>query len=540
MTEKQAASHSHYDAIIVGGGNNGLVCANYLAREGRKVLVLERRHIVGGAAVTEEFTPGFRASIFSYMTGMLHPRVIRDFDLPGRGYEVLPCSDMIAPVDEGEGYILFSGDMAKTQASFRKFSEKDADIYPAFDAYLREATEVVRQLLWETPPDLSRRDWKTFKHASSLLWRYRKVGRKMYRIIDMMTMSAYDFLKEWFEDDRVIAVIAYYASMGTFAGPKSPGTAYVIMHHIMGEAGGWGFVKGGMGKITECLADYGRSKGVEIVTGAEISEVIVRNGRATGVVTKEGRTYEAPVIASNVSAKTLYLDMVGEQHLPDEVLRQIRGYRTFATAFKMNVACHRPPQYKILDRIRRDGMLGDFPYPTYTRIAPDVNYLERAYDDAKYGWYSSQPYMTQVTPSFIDDTLAPEGKHVINFYGGHAPYSLKGGDWAQEKDNFRKNVFAAIERYAPGFGNDVIEAQLLLPPDMERIVNLPQGHVFHGELSADQLFFQRPVSGYADYRTPIGGLYICGSSMHPGGGVTGIPGHNAAREILRDQNTKMG
>ncbi len=525
-----------YDAIIIGAGHNGLVCANYLAKAGQKVLVLERRDVVGGAAVTEEIAPGFRASIFSYLMSLLHPRIIRELELKKHGLEVLPCSDMVSPLD-GEDYILFSDNIAKSQASFARFSKHDADIYPEFDRYLNEAANVVRKLLWETPVDPTKRDWRTFKDGASLLWRHRKIGRKMYRIVDMLTMSAYDFLREWFEDERVMAVLAYYASIGTFAGPKSPGSAYVIMHHIMGEhegAGGWGFIKGGMGAITQALASSAREKGVDIVTGAPIREVRVQNGRATAVSTTTGETYAAKTIISNASAKTLYLDLVGETHLPEEVVREIKGYRTFSTAFKMNIACERPPQYRILDRVRREGTLGNFDYPTYMHIAPDIDYLERAYDDAKHGWYSSRPFITPVVPTMVDTTLAPPGKHVVNLFGGHAPYTLKDGDWANEKENFRKTVFDTIEEYAPGFRDDVIEAQLLVAPDIENIVNLPQGHIFHGELSTDQLFFQRPVSGYADYRTPVKGLYICGSSMHPGGGVSGIPGFNAAREVMRD------
>jgi phytoene dehydrogenase-like protein len=529
-----------YDAIIIGAGHNGLVCANYLAKAGQKVLVLERRDVVGGAAVTEEIAPGFRASIFSYLMSLLHPRIIRELELKKHGLEVLPCSDMVSPLD-GEDYILFSDNIAKSQASFARFSKHDADIYPEFDRYLNEAANIVRKLLWETPVDPTKRDWRTFKDGASLLWRHRKIGRKMYRIVDMLTMSAYDFLREWFEDERVMAVLAYYASIGTFAGPKSPGSAYVIMHHIMGEhegAGGWGFIKGGMGAITQALASSAREKGVDIVTGAPIREVRVQNGRATAVSTTTGETYAAKTIISNASAKTLYLDLVGETHLPEEVVREIKGYRTFSTAFKMNIACERPPQYRILDRVRREGTLGNFDYPTYMHIAPDIDYLERAYDDAKHGWHSSRPFITPVVPTMVDTTLAPPGKHVVNLFGGHAPYTLKGGDWATEKENFRKTVFDTIEEYAPGFRDDVIEAQLLVAPDIENIVNLPQGHIFHGELSTDQLFFQRPVSGYADYRTPVKGLYICGSSMHPGGGVSGIPGFNAAREVMRDIKAK--
>ncbi len=534
-----AAASQEIDALIIGAGHNGLVCANYLARRGMKVVILEQRDVIGGAAVTEEIAPRFRASIFSYLMSLLHPRIIRDFDLAKHGLQVLPCSDMISSVSYDD-YILFSEDMAKTQASFAKFSKHDAEVYPAFDAYLQEATKIVRKLLFETPVDPAG-GWRSWKESAALLWRYRRIGRKMYRLVDLLTMSAYDYLREWFEDDRIMAVLAYYASIGTFAGPKTPGSAYVIMHHIMGEhegAGGWGFIKGGMGAITQALASYGRTQGVEIRTGTAVRELRVSGNRVQEVVTASGDTYRARIVVSNASAKTLYLNMLAEKDVPPEVLREIRGYRTFSTAFKMNIACERPPQYRVLERVRRDAALGSFPYPAYTHIAPDIDYLERAYDDAKHGWYSTEPFMTLVTPTIVDDTLAPPGKHIVNVFGGHAPYTLKNGTWAAEKENFRKQVLATIDNYAPGFSSEIIADQLLVPPDIERIVGLPQGHIFHGELAADQLFFQRPVSGFADYRTPIRGLYICGSSMHPGGGVSGIPGHNAAREILRDRRAR--
>jgi phytoene dehydrogenase-like protein len=493
-TQKPTAT---YDVIIMGGGHNGLVCANYLARAGKKVAVLERRHIIGGAAVTEEIADGFRASTYSYLMSILHPRIINDFELRNRGLEVLPCSDLVSPLG-GDDYILFSDNIAKTQESFSRFSKKDAQIYPAFDAYLNEAADIVRKLLWETPVDPSKRNWKTFRNGASLLWRHRKIGKKMYRIVDMLTMSAYDFLSEWFEDDRIMALIAYYASIGTFAGPKSPGSAYVIMHHVMGEhkgAGGWGFIKGGMGKITESLAHYGREHGVDIITNAEIAEIRVSENKVSSVNTTDGRKFTAPVIASNLSAKAMYLNLIDEKHLPDEVLREIRGYRTMSTAFKMNVACERPPQYSMLSKLRKDGVLGDFDYPTYMHIAPDIDYLERAYDDAKHGWYSKEPFITPVCPTIVDDTLAPPGKHVVNFFGGHAPYTLKNGDWKDEKEQFKKNIFKQIEAFAPGFSDDVIKAQLLLAPDIEANVGLPMGHIFQGELSPDQLFFQRPYIG---------------------------------------------
>ena len=523
------------DVIVIGAGHNGLVCANYLARAGLKVTMLERRHVVGGAAVTEEIAPGFRASIFSYLMSLLHPRIIRDFELTRHGLAVLPCSDMVSPVGDGTDYILFSDNVARTQDSFRKFSAKDAAIYPEFDTYLMESAAIVRKLLWETPVDPTRRSWRTFRDAAQMLFKYRRIGAKMYRIADLMTMSAYDFLHEWFEDERIMAVLAYYASIGTFAGPKSPGSAYVIMHHVMGEhegAGGWGFVRGGMGAITQALASAAREQGVTIVTGADIREVIP--GERITLRTDTGETYSAKTVAANLNAKVLYQRLIDPALVPPGVKREIDNYRTFSTAFKMNIACERPPQYKILDRVRSDGALGNFPYPTYMHIAPDIDYLERAYDDAKYGWFSKRPFITPVVPTIVDDTLAPPGKHVVNLFGGHAPYALKGSTWEAEKENFKTTVFDTIEEFAPGFRDDVIEAQLLVAPDIERIVGLPQGHIFHGELSADQLYFQRPVSGYADYRTPVKGLYVCGASMHPGGGVSGIPGANAAREILRD------
>ena len=260
----------------------------------------------------------------------------------------------------------------------------------------------------------------------------------------------------------------------------------------------------------------------------------VAGGRATGVVTVAGDEYDAPLIVANVNAKLLYLDMVGAEHLPDELVRDVAAYRTFSTAFKMNIACERPPQYRCLPKAIADGALGSWSYPTYVHIAPDIDYLEQAYDDAKGGWYSAAPFVTSVVPTIVDKTLAPEGKHIVNLFGGHAPYKLRNGDWSVEKPIFRKAVLDAVERQAPGFSADIIADQLLIPEDVERIVGLPQGHIFQGELTADQLFFKRPVAHYADYRTPLQGLYVCGASTHPGGGVSGIPGYNAAREILRD------
>ena len=523
---------TRYDVIVIGSGHNGLVCGTYLAKAGLKTLVLERREIVGGAAVTEEFSPGFRASRFSYVMSLLHPRVIRDLELKSFGLEVLPANDLFCPLG-GDNYIVFSDDMQKTQAEFARFSRHDADIYPQFARYLEESAALVRQLLFETPVDPVRRSWKSFRDSSALLWRHRSIGDRAYRMIDLLTQSAYDYLSAWFEHDVIKAVLAYYASIGTFAGPKSPGTAYVIMHHLMGEhqgAGGWGFVRGGMGAISASIAKSGQRFGLAIQTQSPVAEVLVADGRATGVRTADGREFHAKAVVSNAAAPTLFRRLVAAKHLPPELLRDIDSYRTFSTAFKMNIAAHEPPQYRAFDAAKLQ-----FSYPTYVHIAPGIDYLERAYDDAKYGWYSAKPFLTPVVPTIVDDSLAPAGKHVINVFGGHAPYELRGGAaWSAEKSNLTKAALEVLDDMAPGFSDQIIAIETLVAPELEAIVGLPQGHIFHGELSADQLFWQRPAPHWADYRTPVRGLYQCGSSTHPGGGVSGIPGHNAAREMLRD------
>ena len=524
-----------YDAIIIGGGHNGLTCGAYLAKAGVKTLVLERRHVIGGAAVSEEIVPGFTFSVFSYVMSLLHPKVIRELELAKFGLEVLPASDLFCPLYEDD-FIVFSADMKKTQEHFARFSKHDAEVYPAFDAHLQESANIVRKLLFETPVDPTRRDWRSFKHTAGLLWRHRKIGGKFYRIVDLMTQSAYDYLSQWFESDIIKAVLAYYSGIGTFAGPKSPGSAYVILHHLIGEhegAGGWGFVRGGMGTISDAIAASGARFGLEVKTEAEIAEVLVENGRAIGVVTTGGERYDAPVIASNASCKILFERLVGAEHLPGDFLDGIRSYRTFSTAFKINAACEAPPRYRAFDKAKCG-----FDYPAYVHVAPDIDYLERAYDDAKYGWYSAKPFVTPVVPTTVDKTIAPEGKHVVHMFGGHAPYSLRNATWDQERDNLARNVLQTMDEFAPGFSSQIIDMQVLTPPDIEEIIASPHGHIFHGELSADQLFWQRPVPHYADYRTPIKGLYQCGSSCHPGGGVSGIPGHNAAREILKDLKRK--
>jgi phytoene dehydrogenase-like protein len=537
FVESMTMSASVYDVIIIGGGHNGLTCGAYLARAGKKVLVLERNHLIGGMAVTQEFTPGFRTSTFSYVMSLLHPRVIRDLELRDLGLSVLPATDMFCPLDKDD-FLIFSGDVGKTARQFSRFSKRDGDIYPEFDAWLNEAADIVRKLLLDTPVDPTRRDMKGMRDLFGMLWKYRKIGKRFYRLVDLMTMSADDFLSRWFEHSVTRATLAYYCSIGTFAGPKTPGSAYVVLHHLMGEhegAGGWGFIRGGMGAISDAIAASGRRHGMEIITDAEVTAIQVQDDRVASVVTRSGDEYRARAVAGNTSCKVLFDQLVEPAHLPEDFLKHIRNYRTFSTAFKINVAAEAPPRFASFD-----ANSAGFDTPNYIHIGPTVEYLQTAYDDACAGRYSARPFITAVVPTSVDDTLAPPGKHVINLFGGHAPYELKDGNWDQERNGFTRNVFDTMDELAPGFSDSVIDAQVLLPPDIEQMTNSPHGHIFHGELALEQLFFQRPAPHYSDYRSPIRGLYQCGSSTHPGGGVSGIPGHNAAREILRDWSRLPG
>lgn len=527
-----------YDVIVIGGGHNGLTCGAYLAKAGKKVLVLERRSVIGGAAVTEEFTPGFRTSTFSYVMSLLHPKVIRDLGLRDLGLTVLPATDLFCPVGKDD-YIIFSGDVAKTAAEFSRFSRHDGEIYPEFDRFLNEAADVVRKLLLDTPVDPSKRDFKSLRELMSMVWKYRKIGNRFYRLVDLMTMSADEYLARWFEHPVTRAVLAYYCSVGTFAGPKTPGSAYVVLHHIMGEhegAGGWGFIRGGMGAISESIAECGRRHGMTVKTDAEVSQVEVVNERVSKVITTAGEEFTARAVVSNASCKVLFDRLVAPEHLPADFLKHIQDYKTYSTAFKINVAAEAPPRFAAFDAAKCG-----FEAPNYVHIGPDIDYLQAAYEDAHAGRYSSRPFITAVVPTTVDDTLAPPGKHVINLFGGHAPYDLDGKPWTEEdRAAFVKTVHATMDEVAPGFSDGILHQQVLLPPDIERIINSPHGHIFHGELSLEQLFFQRPAPNYSDYRSPIRGLYQCGSSTHPGGGVSGIPGHNAARRILQDWKSLPG
>ena len=519
------------DAIVVGAGHNGLICGAYLAKAGLKVAVLERRPVIGGACVTEEVWPGYRVSTASYVMSLLQPRIIQELELRKFGFEVLPTDNLFVPFPDGR-YFVYWDDQTKTRAEIARFSRKDAEAYPAFEAFLHDAAKFVRELLWVTPPNPASRRPGDIKEMLGLLWRFRKLGGKLFRFADLMTESISDYLDRYFESDQVKAVLAYYGSIGTFAGPRTPGTAYVLLHHLMGEhegAGGWGFIRGGMGAISQAIARSAARWGMTVRLGAEIARVTIKDGRTAGVVLQSGEELSAKVVVSNADPKRTFLGMVDPRELPSEFLDEVRSYKTYSTAFKLNLALEEPPRYSAFDP-RTVGV----PYPTYVHIGPSMEYLERAYDDAKYGRYSARPFMTPVLPTWVDPDLAPRGKHIVNIFGGHAPYTLKDTTWDAERERFADTVLETLAEYAPNVKSAVIHRQVLAPPDLEAVFALPQGHIFHGELSLDQLFFLRPVPGYANYRSPIKGLYQCGSATHPGGGVMGVSGHNAAREVLRD------
>ncbi|MER9890099.1 NAD(P)/FAD-dependent oxidoreductase [Mesorhizobium sp. M0114] len=533
----KSSNRGQYDAIIIGGGHNGLVCGGYLARAGLKTLVLERRPIVGGAAVTEEIVPGFKYSVFSYGLGHLHPKVNKELELEKYGLKAVKHNDLFVPISAKE-FFVYSGDVATTQRHIARFSPKDAARYPDFLAYLADLGPIFHQLLLETPIDPSKRDWRSFKENFSFLWKYRKIGDRIYKMADLFTQSADDFLSQWFESTVVRAHFSYWAGVGNMIGPKSPGSAWATLYYLftMADVGmanvgpsPRGHVVGGMGAVTQALAASGRKFGLDIRLDSEVTSVETHNGRVTGVVTADGLEYSAPIIVSNAHCKVLFDDLVDERDLPSGFLDEIRRFKTFSTAWKINVACDTAPRFVGFNRAK-----SGIEEVTFAHIGPDIDYLERAYDDAKYGWYSSKPWMSVGIPSLIDSTMAPAGKHVINLYGGHAPYELKNASWDTEREGFVKSVMDVLDDFSPGFSSSIIDMQVLLPPDIERILNLPQGHILHGEMSPDQQFFKRPVPHYSDYRTPLHGLYQCGSSCHPGGCVSGIPGHNAAREILLD------
>lgn len=525
MTKQQ------YDAIIIGGGHNGLVTAAYLARGGLKVLVLERRHVLGGAAVTEELYPGFKFSVCSYVVSLLRPEIIRQLDLCRHGLEIIPLPASFTPALDNR-YLLRTDDAAETFRNIGRFSKLDAEVYPEFGRMMTKLARFVRPILSMTPPRPDTLNPSELMKLLRLGGRFRALGGDlMYDKLKLFTMSAVDFLEEWFETEILKATMSVSGIIGTFLGVRSPGTAYVLLHHYMGEIDGvmrsWGFAKGGTGGVSNAIASAARAHGADIRTEAPIERILVNDGVACGVVLQGGEEIHARTIVSSLDPNRTFLRMLPAETLSPEFREGIRGYKLRGSSGKVNLAVDRLPSFTCLPG---DGkhLHGDI------AIAPSIDYLERAYDEAKYGRYSRRPYINMVIPSLVDPSVAPPGKHVISCFVQYAPYHLSEGNWDEQREAFGDTVIDTLEEYMPGLRDSILFRQVLTPLDMEREFGLTEGNIFHGELSLDQLFFLRPHVDAAQYRAPIRNLYLCGSGTHPGGGVMGAPGRIAALEILKD------
>ncbi len=525
---------AQHDIIVIGGGHNGLVCACYLAKAGLSVLVLERRGIVGGAAVTEEFHPGFRNSVASYTVSLLHPKVIEDLRLASHGLEIVlrPQSNFF-PLSDTES-LSFHRERSATQAEIARFSAADAEALPGYLAMLDGVVAFLRDELLRTPPNVGGGFLDLIRAGGTALRAKRLSLAQRRDVVDMFTKSAAQVLDAWFESDHVKAAFAFDALVGNYAAPSTPGSAYVLLHHVFGqvngEDGAWGHALGGMGAITAAMRAEAESLGVEVRTDAEVAEVVVENGQARGVRLAGGEVLAARRIAANVGPKRLFLDLVDGSHLEREFLRRIRSYKTVSASFRMNVALEELPSFTC-----KPGTEPALHHQSGIIIGPTMDYLEQAYLDARTYGYSRRPVVEMLIPSTIDPSLAPPGKHVASLFCQHFPPELPGGaSWDDHREQAADAIVDAVTAFAPNFRDAVIARQIHSPLDLERKFGLTGGDIFHGALSLDQLWSNRPVMGYADYRTPIGNLYLCGSGAHPGGGVTGIPGHNAAREIIRD------
>ena len=522
-----------WDAVVVGGGHNGLVTAAYLARAGQKVLVLEARDRVGGAAVTEEPWPGYKVSTAAYVVSLFRPEIVLDLELARHGYALLPRSPSSFTPFPDDRSLLMGPDPVLNRREVSKFSSRDADRLPAYEAMLERIARAIEPTLLETPPDpFSRRPGDLVRLARTG-WRFLKLGRDGPRAVEILTAPARTILDRWFESDEVKATLATDAIIGAMASPSTPGTAYVLFHHVMGECNGargvWGYVRGGMGSLSEALAAAARAHGAEVRTGARVAKVKVEGGRATGVVLESGEEIAARRVVSNADATVTLLGLVGAEHLPGEVVEAVRAIDYSSASLKVNLALSELPSFTALP-----GHAAGPQHRGTIHLCPSLDYIERAFDDARAGRPSASPILECTIPSVVDPSVAPPGRHVMQIFVQYAPYRLADGNWDERKESFGDRCEEILEEYAPGFRKSVLHREVLTPVDIERRFGLTGGNIFQGAMGLSQLAFMRPIPGYADYRTPVPGLYLCGAATHPGGGVMGACGYNAAREILRD------
>ncbi len=522
---------SQYDAVVIGGGHNGLISAAYLARAGRRVLVLERRERVGGAAVTEEVFPGFKFSVFSYVVSLLRPEIIRDLALPQHGLHILPLESTLTPLPNGD-YLAGWADPDQARQELYRHSPRDAEAYDEFGRVLHHMAFAVKPILSMVPPDPTSLTPNELRGLLRLGRHFSDLGEeRFYGLYKLMTMSSADYLDEWFECEPLKATKSASGIIGTFLGPRSPGTAYVLLHHYMGEIDGafraWGFAKGGTGAVSEAIANAARSFGAEIRTSATVTDVLVRQRRTSGVVLQDGEEVGAKTVVSSLDPRRTFLQLVDPDLLPEDLVSAVRRFRFRGSSGKVNLALSELPSFTCLPGMgpHLRGAIS---------VSPSIDYLERAYDEAKYGAFSTRPYLDVVIPSMIDPDMAPPGKHVMSIFVQYAPYDLTGGWTDERKEAFGDTVIDTLSEFAPNLKRSILHRQVITPVDIEEITGLTEGNIFQGELGLHQLFFLRPAPGWAQYRTPIKGLYQCGSGTHPGGGIMGASGRLAAQTILKD------
>ncbi len=533
-------SPTQYDTIIIGAGHNGLVTAAYLARAGRKVLVLERRELVGGCVVTEELWPGFKVSTASYVNSLFRPEIIRDLELKRHGFVMLPRSpSSFTPLPDGR-YLMMGPDKAMTHREVSKFSEQDAENLPKFEAMLERVAAFLEPMLVETPPNPWSNAPGNLLQLAKTAWNFRKLGRDdSQKALEILTGAANPILDRWFESEEVKTTISTDAIIGAFATPSMPGTAYVLFHHVMGECDGvrgvWGYVRGGMGALSNAIAAAAREHGAEIKVNAPVTRILVQDGRAAGVALANGDEYHAKEIVSGVDAHVTFLRLMEARDLPADFVAAVKGLDYASASCKINLALSEAPDFTCLpNNGNGNGAVGPQHRGTI-HICPNRTYIEKAYDCAKYGYIAENPVIEATMPSSLDDTVAPHGRHVMSMFTQYFPYQLApdAGTLEENKRRYAERCIDIMTDYAPNFRRSVLNYQVLAPADLEKTFGLTGGNIMQGVMSLSSLSSMRPLPGYADYRTPVKGLYLCGAATHPGGGVMGACGYNAAREILK-------